>query len=117
MPVPKLIGMTLAALASTPAPARTTQAPKAAIVPAAIVPSPSVRAEIVRAEDDWRAARIAGDTAFLERFYAAEGRIQAMDGKVQSRAADIALFATGRIKPRFIRHGPLDIAVYGTPPS
>jgi ketosteroid isomerase-like protein len=73
----------------------------------------AARSEITKAEDDWRKARIAGDTAFLERFYAAEGRIQGMDGKVQSRAADIALFASGKIRPKFIDHGPLDIATYG----
>lgn len=72
----------------------------------------SARQEITKAEDAWRKARIAGDTAFLEQFYAAEGRIQGMDGKVQSRAADIALFATGKIKPTFIDHGPLDITTY-----
>jgi ketosteroid isomerase-like protein len=73
----------------------------------------AARKEILEAEDAWRKARIAGDTAFLERFYAAEGRIQGMDGKVQSRAADIALFASGKIKPKFIDHGPLDIRTYG----
>jgi ketosteroid isomerase-like protein len=57
--------------------------------------------------------RIAGDTAFLEQFYAKEGRIQGIDGKVQSRAADIALFASGKSKPKFIDHGPLEIATYG----
>ena len=72
------------------------------------------RAAITRIEDEWRQARIAGDTAFLERFYAKEARIQGMDGKVQSRAADIGLFASGKIKPKFIEHGQLDIAVYGT---
>ena len=72
----------------------------------------AARQEITKAEEAWRKARIAGDTAFLERFYAAEGRIQGMDGKVQSRAADIALFATGRIKPKFIDHGPFDITTY-----
>jgi ketosteroid isomerase-like protein len=64
-------------------------------------------------EDAWRKARIAGDTAFLEQFYAKEGRIQGMDGQVQSRTADIALFASGKIKPKFIEHGPLEIATYG----
>ncbi|MEG3164712.1 nuclear transport factor 2 family protein [Sphingomonas sp. PB2P19] len=73
----------------------------------------AARQAITKAEDAWRKARIAGDTAFLERFYAAEGRIQGMDGKVQSRTADIALFATGKIKPKFINHGPLEIATYG----
>jgi len=72
----------------------------------------AARQEITKAEDAWREARIAGDTAYLEQFYAAEGRIQGIDGKVQSRAADIALFATGKIKPKFIDHGPLDITTY-----
>lgn len=81
--------------------------------PASPQTTSSARQEIVKAEDAWRKARIAGDIAFLERFYAAEARIQGMDGKVQSRAADIALFATGKIKPRFINHGPLDITTYG----
>jgi ketosteroid isomerase-like protein len=68
---------------------------------------------ITQAEDAWRKARIDGDTAFLERFYAAEARIQNMEGKVVSRGDDIAVFASGKIKPKFIDHGPLDIAVYG----
>lgn len=75
--------------------------------------SDAARDEITRAEDAWRKARIDGDTAFLEKFYAKEGRIQGMNGGVQSRAEDIAIFATGQIKPKFINHGPLDIAVYG----
>jgi ketosteroid isomerase-like protein len=85
----------------------------------AAAPSASARTaaddkrDIVQAEDAWRKARIAADTAFLERFYAAEARIQSMDGKVISRADDIAMFATGKIKPKFIDHGPLNITVYG----
>jgi ketosteroid isomerase-like protein len=73
----------------------------------------TIQDEITKSEDAWRHARIAGDVAFLDRFYASEGRIQGMDGKVQSRADDIALFASGKIKPKFIDHGPLDIATYG----
>jgi ketosteroid isomerase-like protein len=73
----------------------------------------SARAEIIKVEDDWRQARIDGDVSFLERFYAKEGRIHGMDGKVLSREADIAMFASGKIKPKFINHGPLDIATYG----
>jgi ketosteroid isomerase-like protein len=69
--------------------------------------------DITQAEDAWRQARIKGDTAFLERFYAKEGRIQGMDGRVQSREKDIDLFTKGVIKPKFIDHGPLDISVYG----
>jgi ketosteroid isomerase-like protein len=73
---------------------------------------PEVR-EIVRLEDAWRQARIDGDTGFLERFYAEEFRVQGMDGKVQSRGADIELFAKRIIKPQAITHGPLDVSVYG----
>jgi ketosteroid isomerase-like protein len=81
--------------------------------PALAQTSDAVRSEITQAEDAWRKARIDGDVDFLERFYAKEGRIQGMNGKVQSREADIAIFATGKIKPKFIDHGPLDIATYG----
>lgn len=72
-----------------------------------------VRTEIVKVEHAWRQARIDGDIAFLERFYAKEARIQGMDGKALTRNADIAMFKTGQIKPKFITHGPLDIAIYG----
>jgi ketosteroid isomerase-like protein len=44
---------------------------------------------------------------------AKELRIQNIDGKLVSRADDIAIFAIGKIKPNFIQHGPLDVAVYG----
>lgn len=73
----------------------------------------SDKREIVQAEDAWRKARIAGDIAFLERFYAQEARIQNISGDVVSRADDIAIFAAGKIKPKFIDHGPLDVTVYG----
>jgi len=81
--------------------------------PASAKTTDADRHDILNAEDAWRKARIAGDTAFLERFYATEGRIQGMDGKVQSRNDDIALFAMGKIKPKFIEHGPLNITTYG----
>ena len=45
-----LTGLALTSLTSAPAPARTMDA---------------ARQEITRTEDDWREARIAGDTAFL----------------------------------------------------
>lgn len=82
-------------------------------MPAAAQVKDEVRAEIVNAEDAWRQARIDGNVAFLERFYAKEARIQGMDGKALTRDADIAMFKTGQIKPKFITHGPLDIAIYG----
>ena len=51
-------------------------------------------ADITRVEDAWRKARIEGDTDFLERFHAKEGVIQGIDGKAQTRDADIAMFAS-----------------------
>lgn len=74
---------------------------------------PAAHAEITQAEDAWRQARIGGDVAFLEKFYATEARIQGMDGKALTREADIAMFKTGQIKPKFITHGPLTISTYG----
>lgn len=82
-------------------------------MPAAAQVTDAVRTEIVQAEDAWRQARIDGDVAFLERFYAKEARIQGMDGKALTREVDIAMFKTGQIKPKFITHGPLDIMTYG----
>ena len=83
----------------------------AASPPPGAAPDPEVR-EIVRLEDAWRQARIDGDVAFLERFYAPEMRVQGMDGKVQSRTEDIALFAKRIIRPQTIAHGPLEVTVY-----
>lgn len=80
---------------------------------AANVPAEAARQAVVMAEGDWRTAGVAGDTAFLERFHPAEARIQGMDGKVQSRAADIALVASGKIRLEFVDRGPLEIAIYG----
>src|SRR3546814_18980944 len=63
------------------------------------------RADVTQVEDAWRKARIDGDVGFLDRFYAKEGRIPAMDGKVKTREEDIALFATGKVKPKFLHQG------------
>jgi ketosteroid isomerase-like protein len=86
-------------------------APSAAV--AQLQDQQTAEAEITKAEDAWRHARIAGDVTFLENFYSKEARIQGMDGKVLSREADIAMFKTGMIKPKFITHGPLNISTYG----
>jgi ketosteroid isomerase-like protein len=80
---------------------------------AAFAATTQAQREITMSEDAWRKARIDGDLDFLERFYAKEGRIQGIDGKLLSRDEDIAIFRTGQIKPKFIDHGPLDIVVYG----
>jgi len=70
-------------------------------------------AEITGLLQDWRDARVAGDTAFLERFYAKELRIQGTNGAVISREDDIRGFASGAIRPEFIRAEEMNVALYG----
>jgi ketosteroid isomerase-like protein len=72
-----------------------------------------VESEVVAAEQAWRRARIEGDTAFLERFYAWELRIQDSDGSVIERDTDIALFATRRVRPEVITAEELQVKLYG----
>lgn len=67
--------------------------------------------EIIQLEDQWREARVKGDTGFLERFYAPELKLQTADGRVVDRNEDIALFASGDIKPEFITHHDLKVRV------
>ncbi|MDP3738286.1 MAG: hypothetical protein Q8R02_12905 [Hyphomonadaceae bacterium] len=65
--------------------------------------------ELVALHDEWGAARISGDVAFLEKFYGQELRIQVTDGSVVERKDDIALFdRVGKgnlevIKPSYIK--------------
>lgn len=84
-----------------------------ALRPAVATTSASAEAEITRLEDDWRTARIKGDTVFLEHFYAKDLVIQGMNGSALPRDEDIALFASGQIRPSFIDHGPLRIQLMG----
>lgn len=69
--------------------------------------------------EQWGVARIAGDVAFLERFYGQELRLQVMNGSVVSRAQDIALFdRVGRrdaevIRPEYIHDDDMTVSVYG----
>jgi ketosteroid isomerase-like protein len=70
-------------------------------------------AEITGLLQDWRDARVAGDTAFLERFYAKELRIQGANGAVISREDDIRGFASGVIRPEFIRAEEMKVTLYG----
>ena len=58
--------------------------------------------------------RIDTDARILERFYAKEARIQNIDGSVVTKMDDVAIFASGRIKPEFIDRGPLDVTTYGS---
>ncbi len=69
--------------------------------------------EIRALEQQWRTARVEGDTKFLELFYAPDLKIQTASGDVVTRQADIDLFATRAIKPEFIRAEELTVRVYG----
>ena len=69
--------------------------------------------QIVRLEQAWREARIRGDTAFLDSLYAKEFRVQGTNGKVISREADIAGFASGDIRPEVIDAEEMNVALYG----
>lgn len=71
------------------------------------------RREFAQLHEAWARARVAGDVAFLERFYAREFRIHNAGGRVVTREADIALFAERAIKPEYIRDEDLAISRYG----
>jgi ketosteroid isomerase-like protein len=67
----------------------------------------------------WAAARVDGDVAFLERFYGQELRLQQADGSIMQRNDDIELFdRTGKsdsevVKPEYIRHADMRVTRYG----
>ena len=75
--------------------------------------------ELLAFHDQWAEARIKGDVAFLERFYAPEFYIQNMNGHVVQRKDDIALFDRVRrgdketIKPQYIKDEGMKVSVYG----
>jgi ketosteroid isomerase-like protein len=76
-------------------------------------PSAPATSEIASLIHAWADARVRGDVAFLERFYAAELRIGQANGSLIDRKDDIALFAARRIVPEYIRNTELSIAVHG----
>src|ERR671917_2859123 len=69
--------------------------------------------------EQWAAARVDGDVAFLERFYGQELRLQQADGSIVQRSDDIELFnRAGKsdsevVKPEYIRHADMRVARYG----
>ena len=71
------------------------------------------REEIIRIEESWRKARINGNVAFLDSLYAKEFRVQGTNGKVISRAEDIAGFLSGDIRPELITAEEMQVALYG----
>lgn len=69
--------------------------------------------------EQWAAARVNGDVAFLERFYGQELRLQQADGSIMQRNDDIELFnRAGKsdsevVKPEYIRHVDMRVTRYG----
>lgn len=72
-----------------------------------------IKQELLKLQNEWATARIKGDVAFLEKLYAKEFRITAMNGSVVDRDADIAVFANRDMKPEIIEDDDMQIAQYG----
>lgn len=75
--------------------------------------SEEARNELIRIQNEWAAARVKPDIAYLERLYAREFRVQNIAGSVVSREADIDVFASGKLKPDFVRDEDMDVSLYG----
>lgn len=76
--------------------------------------SPSdLEKELITLQHDWGVARIKGDVGFLEDLYAKEFRVTAMNGSVVERDADIAVFASGAMKPESITDDEMKVSLYG----
>lgn len=79
----------------------------------------STEAELLALHEQWAAARVNGDVAFLERFYGQELRLQVADGSVVARNDDIALFnRAGKsdlevVKAEYIRDVDMKVTSYG----
>ena len=74
-----------------------------------------VEQELIDLHDRWARARIDGDAAFLEQFYAREFRISSMNGQVVERDVDIGLFAARPrvLKPDYIVDEDMRVCVLG----
>jgi ketosteroid isomerase-like protein len=76
--------------------------------------------EVLRLHEQWAAARVQGDVAFLERFYGEELVLNQADGGVVRRKDDIELFnRAGKtdlevVKPEYIRDVDVKVATYGS---
>lgn len=87
--------------------------------PGAVLPVPTwtqpmgeTDRELIKLQHEWAAARVRRDAPFLERFYAKEFRITAMDGSIVSRADDIEAFASGALRPESVTNEDMSVAVY-----
>lgn len=78
-------------------------------------PSQVEKEELLKIQDEWGAARINGDAAYLETLYAEEFRISNMNGDVVDRARDIAVFAVRPrvLEPISIVDEDMQVSVYG----
>ena len=76
-------------------------------------PSAETENDLLKIQEEWATARVEGDVPYLERLYAKELRIQAQNGSVVERDADIASFATGDLKPDYVRNEDLKVSAYG----
>jgi ketosteroid isomerase-like protein len=74
----------------------------------------TLKAQILTIQKQWADARVKPDIAYLERLYAKEFRVHAINGTVASREDDIAMFREGRIKPEFVRDEAMDVSIYGS---
>lgn len=84
-----------------------------ALVPSMAQSNGKTEEELIKIQNDWAIARVKGDIAFLERLYAKEFRIQSTNGSVVERDADIANFATGALKPDYVKDEDMKVSVYG----
>jgi ketosteroid isomerase-like protein len=73
----------------------------------------SVDATLLKLQHDWAEARKSRDVSFLERFYAAEFTVGNMNGSESTRIEDIAMFASGDLKPSVIRDDGLKVNLLG----
>lgn len=69
--------------------------------------------ELLKIQDEWAAARVERNVPYLERLYAKEFRVQSMNGSVVERETDIANFATGALKPDYVKDKDMTVSAYG----
>lgn len=82
---------------------------------AAAEPPPTVEnatKELVALQHQWAAARVARNVEFLEKLYAREFRITAMNGSIVSRADDIGVFASGDLRPESVTNEDMEVLIY-----
>lgn len=68
--------------------------------------------ELIALQHRWTDARVKRDVAFLENLYSKEFRITSMNGSVVTRAEDIAVFASGEMKPAAVTDEDMEVLLY-----